>query len=135
MVVRWRLWGGLLSVLLLGTAQSARAEGASKGAQASRLMSYRISSVSPYEASDGSLAADGARIHGVAFRVEAQPGLTGPWLQRSIEESLQTGECNLGGSEVKVAVHPMGDGFDVQLITEDEREARALLPRVKGLAH
>ncbi|MES1205995.1 MAG: hypothetical protein ABUS79_08655, partial [Pseudomonadota bacterium] len=82
--------------------------------------------MTPHKVADHTYGEGVIRLRGADLHVPAQPGLTGEWLQRSIEQSIASGDCDLGVRNVTVTVLSAGDGFDVQLTTPDEKAASEL---------
>jgi hypothetical protein len=132
MFVRTLMVAALLSFGLRPVA--ARAAGTELG-QCSLGAHYRVTSVTPYRTSD---AGGGyyyvAKLRGAQVRIEAQPGLTSEWLQKTLQDELAAGACDFGARNVSVEVMSAGPGFLVMLAGPDERAAGEILHHAKQLS-
>jgi len=136
MTARWMVFLGIGSALGMGGAATVRAATATPAAdQCSLTDTYHISAVTPYRAVDHTVPThEEAELKGVVLRVDAQPGLTKEWLQRTFEKSVAARECGLGAEPVSVDVQSDGDAFQVQLTTDSRKGAADLLHRMQQMA-
>ena len=83
---------------------------------------YPVVSVSPYTATHEGGFPVPTQTRGAVLHVQAQPGLTSEWLQRSVEASVANGACGFA-RDTRVTVNSAGDGFDVVLSNPTENAA------------
>ncbi len=136
MVGRWARMAGLGCVLALGAAGGARANDQARdtsGGQCPLGRTYRPTSVTADHVREQAYGQDVKRLRGADIKIAAQPGLTQEWLQKTIERSIASGDCDFGAPHLTVNVLSAGNGFEVQLTTPDEKAAHEVLRRAQQL--
>ena len=128
---RWARIAVLFSGVMVGGAAAAQPPAAPTRTQCGVTGNQRITAVTANRVAEQTYGEGLMRLRGADLHVAAQPGLTREWLQRSVEHSIASGDCDLGVRNVTVTVLSEGDGFDVQLTTPDEKAAKELLRRVQ----
>jgi hypothetical protein len=116
---------------MVGSAAAAQPPAAPARTRCGVAGSQRITAVTPHRVAEQAYGEGVTRLRGADVHVAAQPGLTQEWLERSVQQSIAHGDCDLGVQNVTVTVLSEGDGFDVQLTTPDEKAAKELLRRVQ----
>jgi hypothetical protein len=122
----------IAAVLSLSIAVPVAAK-AAIGAACSLGSAYPVTSVAPYRASEGGGYVYDLRLRGAEITVQAQPGLTQEWLQRTLENEIAEGVCSFGAAKVGVSVMSAGGGFSVLLTGSDERAGREILEHAQQL--
>jgi len=93
---------------------------------------YPVVSVNPYTTTHRGGFPVGTQTQGAVLHVQAQPGLTSEWLQRSVEASVASGACGFA-RDTQVNVDPAGDGLDVVLSNPNENAARRIVNQAQEL--
>lgn len=94
---------------------------------------YAASSVAPFKSEENVGYGTYTRLRGAQVFVPAREGLTAEWLTLNVQRALSQrasapseSDC-VPGIPVEVSVTSAGSGFWVQLRTNDDAQARALL--------
>ena len=93
---------------------------------------YPVVSVNPYTATHQGGFPMLTQTRGAVLHVQAQPGLTSEWLQRSVEASVASGDCGFA-RDTRVSVNPAGDGLDIVLSNPNENAARRIVNQAQQL--
>jgi hypothetical protein len=94
---------------------------------------YPVVSVNPYTTThQGGFPVGTPQTRGAVLHVQAQPGLTSEWLQRSVEASVANGDCGFA-RDTRVNVNPAGDGLDIVLSNPNENAARRIVNQAEQL--
>jgi hypothetical protein len=93
---------------------------------------YPVVSVNPYTSTHQGGFPVATQTRGAVLHVQAQPGLTSEWLQRSVEASVVNGDCGFA-RDTRVNVNSAGDGFDVILSNPKEAAAHQIIRQAELL--
>ena len=81
------------------------------------------------------------RVDGASLFVQAAPGLTAEWLQRSLTAHLtkmkgaSMVDCPLEAKDVRIDVRSGNTGYWVDIIAKDQKQAEIVLERAQSLLH
>jgi hypothetical protein len=136
-----RIVMGLAVPALLLAASAVQARG-NAAADQCVFEKYAVSSVAPFRTEENYGYGSYTKLRGAQLYVPAREGLTAEWLQLSVQNALakQTGVATTGANScqpvvpnIQVQVVSAGGGFWIQLGTNDERAAEALLKWAKTI--
>ena len=103
------------------------------------LSEYHVTSVTPYRVDEAIGRGRVSRVRGAVVFVQAQPGLTGEWLQLKLQrhqQEMRTADmkdCAFDTNAVRVEVTSAGTGFAVKLIAKDSANSQEVLRRARLL--
>ncbi len=105
------------------------------------LLSNSVVSVRAHKAEQhyGKITID--RVDGASVFVQARPGLTAEWLQRSLSahltkmKDMSMVDCPLEAKDLRIEVRSGGTGYWVSIIAKDHRQAELVLERAQSLLH
>lgn len=114
--------------VLLGIAPAVQA----RPADSCVISQYGASSVAPYRAEENVGYGTYTQLRGAQLFVPAREGLTEQWLTLQVQRRLDA-TCKPGVSDIRVQVVSAGNGFWVQLIAANQKNASELLHWAEGL--
>lgn len=104
------------------------------------LQEHRITTVTPYRINEQHGRASVQRLRGASIFVQAEPGLTGEWLQLKLQRQLAAmrgsasmPDCVFDLDKVRVRVESGGTGFWVRIIAADTQTGQEVLRRAELL--
>lgn len=104
------------------------------------LQEHHVTKVTPYRINEQYGKASVQRLRGASIFVQAEPGLTGEWLQLKLQRQLAAmrgsasmPDCVFDLDKVRVRVESGGTGFWVRIIAADTQTGQEVLRRAELL--